>query len=229
MRGSRGIQAVTFDVGGTLIEPWPSLGHVYADVAARNGIPDLSPAELQIRFATAFRKRSRSIHSGVEWAVIVDETFAGLTPRPPSETFFPELYERFASASAWRIYDDVWPALQAMAGRGLRLGVISNWDDRLRRLLEALDLARCFEVIVISCEVGTSKPSPEIFAEAVKRLGVPAMQILHVGDSRAMDFEGACSAGLSAVQIARGCPSPRDGQIPSLLQLAAIVDASASG
>src|SRR6185369_3343588 len=139
-----GIQAVTFDVGGTLIEPWPSVGHVYAEIAASHGIANLSHDELQRRFVSVFHRRARSPHTAEEWAQIVDETFTGLAVELPSKTFFPELYERFAQAAAWRIYPDVEPTLTALAGRGLKLGIISNWDDRLRPLLILLGLARRF-------------------------------------------------------------------------------------
>ena len=219
----KGIQAVTFDIGGTLIEPWPSVGHVYAEVAAGHGIANLSHRELQRRFATAFRRRARSIHSAAEWAEIVDETFVGLVDEPPSKTFFPELYERFAQPSAWRIYADVGPTLTALAGRGLKLGVISNWDERLRPLLNALGLARSFETIVVSCEVGSSKPTPAIFQKSAEQLGVAPHTILHVGDSFEMDLQGARTAGFSALQIERRAKPLRAGQIRSLLDLLPLV------
>jgi FMN phosphatase YigB (HAD superfamily) len=44
------IKAVTFDVGNTLITTWPSVGHVYADIAARNGLAHLTAALLEERF-----------------------------------------------------------------------------------------------------------------------------------------------------------------------------------
>ena len=217
------IQAVTFDVGGTLIEPWPSVGHIYAKVAANHGIANLSSDELQQRFVAAFRRRARSIHSATEWAEIVDETFVGLVVEPPSRTFFPELYERFAQAGAWRIYPDVEPALAALAGRGLKLGVVSNWDDRLRPLLEALDLTRSLGTIVVSCEVGANKPAPAIFRKAVEQLGVPPHAILHVGDSFEMDVQGARTAGLKAVQIKRQIHAAQSGEITSLGDLLLLV------
>ena len=48
------IQAVTFDVGGTLIEPWPSVGHVYANVAAHHGAPSLPVKVINRQFARAW-------------------------------------------------------------------------------------------------------------------------------------------------------------------------------
>ncbi|HEU0040627.1 MAG TPA: HAD-IA family hydrolase [Verrucomicrobiae bacterium] len=218
-----GIQAVTFDVGGTLIEPWPSVGHVYAEVAASHGAANLSHEELQRRFVTAFHRRAHSINSAEEWAEIVDETFAGLVAEPPSKTFFPDLYERFAQAAAWRIYPDVEPTLAALAGRGLKLGVISNWDGRLRPLLITLGLARSFETMVVSCEVSQSKPAPAIFKKAAEQLHAPPDTILHVGDSFEMDVAGARTAGFKALQIERNAKPLHAGQIESLLDLLPLV------
>ena len=221
--GLAGIQAVTFDVGGTLIEPWPSVGHVYAEVAASHGITNLSHEELQRRFVTVFHRRARAIHSEEDWAELVDEIFAGLVAEPPSKTFFPDLYERFAQAAAWRIYPDVEPAFAALAGRGLKLGVVSNWDARLRPLLITLGLARNFETIVVSCEVRASKPAPAIFQKAAEQLHLTPDTILHVGDSFEMDVAGARTAGFKALQIERNAKPIRAGQIESLLDLLPLV------
>jgi len=217
MKRLQGIRAVTLDVGSTLIEPWPSVGHVYAEVAARHGYEDFSAGELEQRFRAAFRVYGGVVNHKLEWANIVDKTFAGLLPNPPSTSFFPELYERFAQASAWRIFDDVVPTLTALRQRGLKLGVISNWDDRLRPLLKSLRLADQFDRVVVSCEVGDSKPASVVFQVAVEQLGVPAGSILHVGDSFEMDVQGARDAGLNAVQIARDMGKP--DSIKSLLDL----------
>ena len=50
------VAAITFDVGGTLIEPWPSVGHAYAEVAARHGV-HVAPEEITQRFVEAWRQR----------------------------------------------------------------------------------------------------------------------------------------------------------------------------
>jgi putative hydrolase of the HAD superfamily len=213
------IQAVTFDVGGTLIEVWPSVGHVYAEVAARHGIKGLSSASLDRRFKAAWRAAKNFPHSRSDWAALVDATFRGLTDRPPSQTFFAKLYARFAEPAVWRIYEDVIPTLEALTARGLRLGVISNWDERLRPLLDQLKLGRYFEAIIVSREVGSSKPSPGIFEHAVRKLGLPAGAVLHVGDSLAMDVRGARAAGLRALLLQRAAGAARLGRIKSLREL----------
>src|SRR5215471_13632609 len=114
------VQAVTFDAGGTLIEPWPSVGDVYVEVAARNGLKGLSVVTLNRQFAAAWRAQKNFNYTRTAWAGIVDETFNGLTEALPSQTFFPELYSRFARPEAWRIFDDVLPTLEELASSGVK-------------------------------------------------------------------------------------------------------------
>jgi putative hydrolase of the HAD superfamily len=217
------ILAVTFDAGGTLIHPWPSVGHVYATVAAEHGVPNLPPQQLNDNFAAAWRAKRNFSHTREDWTALVDRTFAGLCDPLPSRTFFPDVFERFAQPDAWRVYDDVLPALDALVSRGLRLAVISNWDDRLRPLLERLRLDTYFDAIVVSCEVAFAKPSPVVFGIAAQKLGAPADQILHVGDSLSEDYEGAKAAGFEARLIDRQ-GSPRAGHVlRSLRELELIV------
>jgi len=215
------IQAVTFDVGGTLIEPWPSVGHVYAEVAARHVRKNFSPEQLNARFKAAWRNRPGFRHSRNEWNELVTDVFGG----PTSPGFFAELYDRFAEPGAWRVYEDVLPALDLLAARKIRLAIISNWDERLRPLLRKLELERYFEAFSISFEVGSPKPSAIIFEHAAKQLSLRASSILHVGDSPEMDVAGAGAAGFRAVQIRRHGEA-RPGAIHSLAELATIIDQS---
>lgn len=215
------IQAVSFDVGGTLIEPWPSVGHVYAEVAARHGLKNLAPEQLNARFKAAWRARQNFRHSRNEWDELVTEVFGGSTP----PGFFADLYERFAEPDAWHIYDDVVPTLDLLAARNIRLAIISNWDERLRPLLHKLKLDRYFETFAISLEIGFPKPASAIFQYAARELNLPAGSILHVGDSPEMDVTGATVAGFQAVQICRHGAAENNG-IHSLAELAAIIDRS---
>ena len=215
------IKAVTFDIGGTLIEPWPSVGHVYAEVAARHGADGLSPTLLNTRFKAAWRSRNSINDTRAGWEELVREVFSGLVAPARHAALFAELYERFAQADAWRIFDDVLPTLEMLVSRGIRLGAISNWDERLRTLLRRLRLDDYFEVIVVSCETGFAKPSPEIFEHAAAKLGLPPASILHVGDSLEMDVRGATSAGFRAARIRRATDDALEGDLCSLGELTA--------
>lgn len=220
MSDNLAIQAVTFDVGGTLIQPWPSVGHVYAEVAARHGAKNLLPEKINEQFRAAWRAKTNFNHTREDWAALVESSFSGLTHRTPTGSFFPELYERFSEPDAWRIFDDVLPTLDALATMGIRLGAISNWDERLRPLLQQLKLSDYFEIIVVSCEVGFAKPASVIFEVAIKKLGLPPGSILHVGDNLSADVNGARAAGLRAVRIDRLSPAIANQQIASLSAVA---------
>jgi putative hydrolase of the HAD superfamily len=211
------IEAVTFDAGGTLIEPQPSVGAVYADVAARFGVTGLSPEKLDGRFAHVWRDKKDFDYSRRAWFELVRETFAERAAELP-DVFFPSLYQRFAEPDVWRVYDDVIPVLENLAARGLRLGVVSNWDERLRPLLHTLKLDRYFDVMIISCEVAFTKPSPVIFEHASRKIGASPQGILHIGDSVHEDFEGARLADMPSFLLRRKGPSTLH-QIASLLEI----------
>lgn len=212
------IRAVTFDVGGTLIKPWPSVGHVYAAVARRHGAR-VSARTLNRQFAAAWKAKKDFAHRLSDWSDLVDRTFAGLVETPPSESFFPELYEQFARPSAWRIFDDVIPCLEELRRRGARLGAISNWDERLRPLLRALKLESWFQTIVVSIEAGHAKPDSRVFAAAAEQLEIAPSAILHIGDSLLEDFEGAKSAGFQALLLDRGRSRSKPEALRSLRKL----------
>jgi putative hydrolase of the HAD superfamily len=213
------VRAVTFDVGGTLIRPSPSVGHIYAEVAARNGRKNISADILDRRFTAAWKNLQSFNHSREEWAALVDETFGAAGGEKPSETFFPEIYDRFAEPEAWHVFEDTLPALDALAAADLYLGVVSNWDERLRPLLEKLGLSKYFQAVIVSCEVAFTKPSPVIFEQAARMLGEAPEHILHVGDSAARDVAGARSAGFQALLLERGSKDAGEGVIRSLLEL----------
>jgi putative hydrolase of the HAD superfamily len=217
------VRAVTLDVGGTLIKPSPSVGHIYAEVAQRNGRKKVSADVLNRRFANAWKGLKSFNHSREEWAALVDETFGPIDGEKPSETFFPEIYDRFAEPDAWHVFEDALPALDSLAARGINLGIVSNWDERLRPLLEKLGLNRYFQTVIVSCEVAFTKPSPVIFEQAARMLGEAPEFILHVGDSAAHDVVGARSAGFHSLLLERGRKDGGEGIIGSLLELEGLV------
>ncbi|HTH47455.1 MAG TPA: HAD-IA family hydrolase [Candidatus Limnocylindria bacterium] len=216
-----GIQAVTFDVGGTLIEPWPSVGDLYAETAEAVLGERFAPALLNERFVTAWREAHRLPggfnYTQDDWAGVVRQTFTGLTPRAGEAELFRALWTRFTEPEAWHVFPDVRPCLETLAASGVRLAVLSNWDERLGPLLERLGLTRHFEVVVVSVEAGTHKPSPAIFTHAARLIGLPPAALLHVGDSAREDFEGARACGWSSLLLRRGTAS--ENAISSLAEL----------
>lgn len=205
-------QAVFFDVGGTLVHVHPSVGEVYARLAHRHGVT-AEPAVLQERFEAAWSSMVASVPRGANryrvfpggetgwWREVVRRSFEGAEFDP--QPHFQEFFDAFSGGEAWRPYPEASSALADLAARGLRLGVISNWDSRLPALLEALGLRRYFSIIVYSAAEDVEKPAAEIFRRAARRGGVEPAQALHVGDRFEEDYRGARAAGMRALLVDR--------------------------
>lgn len=197
------VEAVLFDVGGTLIKPWPSVGHIYAEVAESSGWKSLDIERLNQQFGAAWKAKAEFHYSPEHWQEVVIETFKDMVPREACGDFFPLLYQRFEEADAWKIHEDVMPALDDLASRGFRLGIVSNWDTRLKPLLKQLKLDGFFDFTSVSCDIGFTKPSPVIFEHTIGKFGLPPERMLHVGDQLDEDVNGAKDAGLHSLLIDR--------------------------
>jgi putative hydrolase of the HAD superfamily len=209
------IRAVTFDVGGTLMAPWPSVGHVYARVATAHIGFSADPERITKQFVNAWRSRGEFDYSREGWLELVRHSFHGVAE--VSETLFTALYDSFSTHDAWRVYDDVIPCFEALQRANVRLAVISNWDTRLKPTLKSVGLYDYFEVITVSGEHGHNKPAREIFDVTATALNLGPSEILHIGDSHREDYVGARNAGFSALHLDRDGEAP--GAVLSLMEL----------
>ena len=225
------------DVGDTLIRAHPSWAGVYRQGLLEAGI-DVAEKDLE-------RALLHETHAGGWW---LDET-----PFEPSEAKSFEIVQRFDAAvlarvghpnlgeetfrriedafarrSAWYVFPDVTPALDAMQAAGIRLCVISNFVWGAPELIHDLELARHFEKLVISARVGFQKPNSGIFQHALEQMSVKPDNAMHVGDSYRADVLGARKVGISAALIARGPNDParlrEDHADPDLLVLSDLND-----
>jgi len=220
------IKALFFDAAGTLLHAHPGVGHVYAEVLAQYGA-QVDAERLEEAFRASFRRR-REVpptnapgpleNEGYDWwkALVFDVLRSEHIAVRAPDAFFHELYWRFAETDVWRLFPDALPALLDARGRGLKTALVSNWDVRLRRLIEGLGIAPLFDAIVISTEVGFEKPDPRIFRVACERLAVGPDAALHLGDNVREDLEGARAAGLRAGLVDRNASNQSEQVIHDL-------------
>ncbi|MCC6155748.1 MAG: HAD-IA family hydrolase [Candidatus Hydrogenedentes bacterium] len=225
------IRAVLFDAAGTLLYVFPSVGAIYSREAHRFG-GDISAPTIDSAFRSAWRALrpyadgKTPFHTSEEierawWRTLVqrvfDEACGPDAFADQFDAFFEALYLRFEEPDVWRLYNDVLPTLDALRVLNIPIAIVSNWDSRLPRLLRAMGIADRFEFILTSAEAGVSKPSPQIFEQALARLGLPAHEALHIGDSLDDDVIAAQNAGLQSLHIARNAaPSTHRNTIHSL-------------
>jgi putative hydrolase of the HAD superfamily len=220
------IRAVTFDVTGTLMH-CPRLGEIYAEVLGRHGhavtaaqVRDTFPvvwAELECSTPPG-RDRFTSHPGGARgwWGRLIERLCELLEVGAPSRFAVAELYGRFEAAESWEVFPDVRPALEQLSGGGLRLAVVSNFDERLPALLDALELSRWFDSVVYSAALGIAKPNPHIFEHVLGLLGVEAQRAVHVGNHVLEDAEGAAAAGMTPILVRSRGPD----SLPDLLGVA---------
>ena len=217
------IKVVSFDAGGTLLSPYPSVGTIYGERMATHGL-HISAEQLDARFREAFRAargKPRDTldadHEKEWWRELVRAVIEGLGEPDDFHAMFEDLWWSFAAAHRWRLHPGTRETLCELRKRGFRLCLLSNWDARLRPLLANLDLLDFFHEIVISCEVGFEKPDRRIFTHAQELFAVAAHEVLHVGDSDRHHCKGAREAGWHAIRIRHN--EPTDGTICELRSL----------
>jgi REG-2-like HAD superfamily hydrolase len=113
--------------------------------------------------------------------------------------YFEELYQYYTTAKAWQLCDpDAKYVFEALRKAGVKTAVVSNFDTRLRPLLQALNCDHWFDAVAVSAEVAAEKPNPTIFLKACEFLGVKPEEAVHIGDDRRNDLWGARDAGCDA-------------------------------
>ena len=146
------------------------------------------------------------------WRELVDLVLHQVAPSLSEldrDNFFEIAYEHFAESGVWELYPEVPRILEQLQPRFQR-AVISNFDGRLRFILEHLGISKFFTHIFISSEMGADKPDPEIFRRALKLVELKPSEVLHVGDDPERDWEAASAAGLSIFRLDRPKNSLRD-------------------
>jgi putative hydrolase of the HAD superfamily len=206
------LRAVFFDAAGTLFDAREPVGGTYARIAREHGL-NASDEAVTAGFRRAFgsapelafglglspeelRRKERAW-----WRSVVRGSFEELDRFRDFEGFFDALFAYFANPAHWQVDPHAVAILTHLKERGFQLGVISNFDSRLYAILENLQLKPLFNSITISSEAGYAKPRREVFAAALAKHGLEALEAMHVGDSPHLDFDASHAVGMAAVLL----------------------------
>ena len=151
------------------------------------------------------------------------EIFQKDFPRREADEIFA-IYLKFYEKN-WRLFDDVIPCLNLLGP--LKLGIISNGEKgQQRQKLRDLNILERFAVIVISDDIGISKPNPKIFWHACDTASENRAECYYVGDNFDTDAKAASEAGLNAIWLNREQARGHDAtlkQISTLAQLPKLI------
>jgi putative hydrolase of the HAD superfamily len=221
MTDARRPEGLLLDAMGTLIGLRRSVGSTYAAFAAEHGV-NVEAEAINAVFPQLFRAAPPLAFPRLEgealleaeqawWGALIDGCLKACGHDDPlPEGLGPALFRYYATAEPWQVYGDVAEHLQQWRSAGLKLAVVSNFDQRLHGLLDQLELAPLIDAVVVSSVVGAAKPDPRPFERALELLELPATAAWHIGDSPE-DEAGARAAGLHCVLIQRKQPAGTPG------------------
>jgi putative hydrolase of the HAD superfamily len=193
MSHSSQIQAVLFDLDGTLHDRASSLMHFSVEQHERLKLAPVVSSEVWVK---------RFIELDADGQVWKDKVYQVMTAEigiPFSWQALLADYETHFPSYA-RLYPGAAEMLSTLGRRGFALGMITNSRTAFQQsVIEALGIAAFFDVILISEAEGIRKPEAEIFMRALKRLRVTQKEAVFVGDSPSADIDGAKNAGICAV------------------------------
>ncbi len=238
------IRTVTFDFWETLVND--SRENLEAQrrlrvvairrVLDRAGVPLTADQAVQVHDQSGkvlqerYWRQNRDPSYEEQVRLVLECAAPGVSERMPA-SLFREAVEAYISpvlAYPPELTQGAEEAVQGLAERGIRLGIISNTGRTpgvvLRRVLERHGLLRYFETISYSDEIGYRKPDPEIFRRTLERAGCAPGQAAHVGDNPLDDVLGAQGVGMRAIHYAAAGRDPAahaDLTIASLAELPA--------
>ena len=216
--------AVLFDAAETLFTTRGSVGEIYGAIARQYG-SHASADSIQAAFERQFRGAGPLTTQDQRkwWKDVVHRVFTEVGMVHNFDQFFEQVYDKFRDFNGWILFPETTEVLIELKDRGLKLGIISNFDDRIYSVLESLSIRSFFDAITISSETGYGKPEPQIFEAAVRALNEPASKILLVGDSLEDDVNAGIRAGLNAVLVDRKAAADDSRRIRSLRGVLSLV------
>ena len=226
-------QAVLLDVGGILHHPDHQR---IRDALVRGGF-SAGPIDFDRAHyagAIAFTRRDVDVSWRMYWRryldAYVDVCGVPVELRPEVHR---HLDSEFAVAALWsRIIPGSAEGLRALAATGVRLGVVSNADGTVQERLAEQGLLQVgpgpgvvVECVIDSGAVGVSKPDPRIFRIALEAMQLAPDEAWYVGDTPAIDVEGARAGGLMPIVMdPYGLQEGADyARVRSLSELAALL------
>lgn len=210
----KNIRAVAFDLDGTLVDSAPGLAAavdmaLYALELPQAGTARViawigNGADVMVERALAWSYQERAVQRAAAGKPAIDDADILQADRV---RMLRKLFDRFYADVVLEgsvLFPDVAETLGVLAGNNIPMALVTNKPTPfVAPLLEALDIAKYFSVVIGGDDVKNKKPHPEPLLLVAEKLGLTPGELLFVGDSR-NDILAACAAGCRSVGLTYG-------------------------
>ncbi|KAF4521726.1 hypothetical protein B566_EDAN012174 [Ephemera danica] len=196
----------------------------YARTGALFGV-EADPDALTKSFKKQWKHLNRSMpkfgvdHHGWEhwWSEAVHRTFIDAGVKCDNKILrdiAKNLIDQYTTPSCWQHCDGSVELLNRIKSERIPLGIVSNFDTRLEKILENMNVYHYFDFILTSYGVGYPKPDRRIFDAALQQHpSLDPGEVLHVGDTPEVDCTGALEAGWNSWLVSTDpCPSHQENE-----------------
>lgn len=209
---------VTFDVTETLLKFSKPPAIQYKQTAETFGVDTIDEHRAIAAFRKCFKELSKQYPnygcgSDIDWREWWRRLVVKLLTLSSTKELDPivlnqialTLIEQYETSLCWEKYEKADEVVTKMRHVGKCVGVISNFDPRLRYLLNNMNFPE-FNFVLTSYEAGILKPEREIFEKALNHSNqvIDPSEALHVGNKYEVDCKGAMDAGWTGVLIKTG-------------------------
>lgn len=192
------IQAVLFDLDGTLIDSTRIYFQMVAIVLERLGFPEVTRDDIL--------------------AAAEKDPFDWLRLIPKANHYQKEML----IPSAWRIVEEAYPTmfreevrlidgvvniLQQLVRKGVKLGIVTSTPrrhiDHKMHILEDMGVADLINVVITADDAPQKKPAPDPLIQCANWLGTPVLECIYIGDT-CLDIQAGRSAGMRTIAVLSG-------------------------
>jgi len=199
------MQAVLFDLDGTLIDTAPDIAAALNLALQRQGLRAASLEQVRGWIGDGTRA---SLAKAVRAAGVPESEV-----ETRSDTLWPGFQYDYAQCCGEhsRVYPGVRRLLERLTGAGIQVGLVTNKEAAFsHRLLVRHDLNACFDLMVCGDTLPVRKPDPAMLHHALQALQCAPTDALYIGDS-AIDVRTARTAGVAVWAVTHGYGGPLRG------------------
>ncbi|XP_068215203.1 rhythmically expressed gene 2 protein-like [Palaemon carinicauda] len=209
------LRLVTLDVTNTLLKFSRPPGEQYAAIGQLYGL-NANPKKLSEAFRIIFKKHEKEVPfygaSSIGWQNwwlnVVADTFRKADCPADDDTLKKvgyHLNKHFSHGGAYELIDGSIPLLTRLQSKSLKIGAVSNFDERLDSILIQLGIKHYFDFVLTSYSLNCAKPDPKIFNKALELAGnkIKPSEALHIGDDIHCDYLGARECGWQSILVSK--------------------------